>query len=136
AGDVVPADERAAVRLDLLGLRAGHHRYRPVHEVQEGDEQDDREPDDQDAADHVEHVGGQGKELWHATTVPPTGDSGNSPFRVDPARICRYRTRSSRSFGACARPALPRSTPSTITTSAVKSFSPRISAEPTPYEST
>ena len=41
-----------------------------------------------------------GDELWHATTVPPTGEGRESPFRVDPARTCRYRTRSSRSFGA------------------------------------
>ena len=41
-------------------------------------------------------------------------------------------TRLRRGFGRSSRPTLPPGRPSTITTSAVKSFEPRISEEPTP----
>src|SRR5438874_3149884 len=45
-------------------------------------------------------------------------------------------TRSSRSFGRYRRPNFPDGRPSVRTMSAVKSFEPRISDEPTPYAST
>ena len=44
----------------------------------------------------------------------------------------RYETRSSRGFGRSSRPRFATWWPSCRTTSAVKSFSPRIRAEPTP----
>ena len=51
--------------------------------------------------------------------------------RTQPARP-RYATGSSRGFGRSSRPTFAHGRPSTTTTSAVKSFAPRISEEPTP----
>lgn len=48
------------------------------------------------------------------------------------AAISVQGTRSSRGFGRHSRPTFAHGRPSTITTSAVKSFAPRISDEPTP----
>ena len=48
------------------------------------------------------------------------------------AAVLNYVTRSRRGFGRSSRPTFPDGLPSVITTSAVKSFSPRISDEPTP----
>ena len=52
--------------------------------------------------------------------------------RARALRPARQLTRLRRGFGRSSRPTLPPGRPSTITTSAVKSFEPRISDEPTP----
>src|SRR5262249_41970888 len=57
-------------------------------------------------------------------------------LRVDVPEDDAHRTSSSRSLASSARPTFATGTPSQRTTSAVKSFSPRMSAEPTPYAST
>jgi len=62
----------------------------------------------------------------------PLVHGGRRAVRRSPGRVPDQRTGLSRSLGRSSRPTFPPGRPSTITTSAVKSFAPRISEEPTP----
>jgi SAM-dependent methyltransferase len=73
------------------------------------------------------------RERWSGWRREPfTSDSTGHVSVCQKAPRGGQSTRTRRSFGRNSRPTLPPGRPSTSTTSAVKSLSPRISAEPTP----
>jgi beta-phosphoglucomutase-like phosphatase (HAD superfamily) len=83
--------------------------------------------------------GGFGEdELREAGAVEVYTSIGQLLEKIDDSPLAKsgYRTGASRGLGRSSRPALACGSPSTITTSAVKSLPPRSRLDPTPYAST
>ena len=123
AGDVVPPDRRL-LRLERSGGRHLRHQLdRPPDQVDEQAQEEHRQPcqdeRDQLVARAIERGADAGRDE-HASSV------GSRAVDLD------YNTRVRRGLGRSTRPALAAGRPSQRTTSAVKSFSPRIRVEPTP----
>ena len=126
AGDVVPAHDRLRLRLELGRRGARHHLDEAPQQVDQERQQQRRDPEQQECPEVIQGVaqGTRNRRRQHATCV------GRNDAELEPGSA--QLTRSRRGFGRSPRPALAAGRPSRTTTSAVKSFSPRISAEPTP----